>query len=48
MNTLKIFVNRNNIGQITIFANRNNIHEIKLLEIGIGIYVRPKYQQIYL
>ena len=34
----KIFVNRNNIRQITIFANRNTIHELKLWRIGIGIY----------
>ena len=39
MNTLKIFVNRNIICQITILANRNNIHEMKLWQIGIGIYL---------
>ena len=44
----KIFANRNNICQITMFANRNIIHELKLLQIGIGIYLWPKYQQIYL
>ena len=43
----KIFANRNNICQITMFANRNIIHELKLLKIGIGIYLWPKYQQIY-
>ena len=46
MNTLEIFVNRNNICQIDIFVNRNNIHEMKLWRIGIGIYLLPKYQQI--
>ena len=39
MNNLKIFVNRNNIHQITIFANRNNNHEMKLWQIGIGMYL---------
>ena len=38
----KIFVN----SQIDIFLNRNNIHEIKLWQIGIGIYLWPKYQRI--
>ena len=42
----KIFVNGNNIHQITIFANRNNIHEMKVLRIGIGIYLWAKYQRI--
>ena len=38
MNTLKIFVNRNNISQINKIANSNNIHEMKMWRIGIGIY----------
>ena len=42
----KIFANRNNFCQINIFANRNIIHEIKLWQIGIGIYLWHKYQQI--
>ena len=46
MNTLKIFVNKNNICQINIFAKRNNIHEMKLRRIGIGIYLWPKNQRI--
>ena len=29
-----------------MFANRNNIHEMKLWQIGIGIYLWHKYQQI--
>ena len=42
-----IFVNRNNICQITIFANRNNnSYVIKLLQIGIWIYLWLIYQQI--
>ena len=40
----KIIRNRNIIRQINIFANRNNIHE--LWQIGIGIYLWPKYQHI--
>ena len=42
----KIFMNRNNICEITVFANRKNIHEIKLWQIGIGIYLLSKYQRI--
>ena len=42
----QIFMNRNNIRQITIFTNRNNIQEMKLWPIGIGIYSWPKYQKI--
>ena len=42
-----IFVNRNNIHQITIFTDRNNIHEMKLWRIGIGVYSWAKYQRIY-
>ena len=42
----KIFMNRNIIHQFTILANRNDIHEMKLWRIGIGIYLRPKYQRI--
>ena len=41
----KIFVNRNIICQITILANRNNVHEMKLWQMGIGIYLWPKYQR---
>ena len=43
---LNIFLNRNIICQITILVNRNNIYEMKLWQIGIGIYLSPKYQQI--
>ena len=42
----KIFLNRNNICPITIFTNRNNFHYFKLWQIGIGIYLWPKYQRI--
>ena len=42
----KIFVNRNIICQITMLANRNNIHEMNLWQIGIGIYLWNKSQQI--
>ena len=42
----KIFVNRNNICQITIFAKKNDIHVIKCWRIGIGIYSWSKYQRI--
>ena len=42
----KLFVNRNIICQVTTLGNRNNIHDMKLLQIGIGIYSWPKYQQI--
>ena len=41
-----IFVKKNVICQITILANRKHIHEIKLWQIGIGIYLWPKYQRI--
>ena len=40
----KIFVNRNNICQITIFANRKNINMMTFWQIGIGIYSLPEYQ----
>ena len=42
----KIFVNKNNISQITIIANTNNIHKMKLWQIGIGIYSLAEYQRI--
>ena len=43
--SLKIYLNRNDIRQVTIFANRNNIHEMKLWQIGIRIYLSHKYQR---
>ena len=39
-------MNRNISCHVTILANRNNIHEMKLWQIGIGIYLWPRYQQI--
>ena len=39
----KIFMNRNNIRKIITFANRNSIYEMKLWQIGLGIYLWPKY-----
>ena len=39
-------MNRYNLRQINIVANRKNIYEMKLWQIGIGIYLWPKYQQI--
>ena len=46
MKPQKIFLNRNNICQITIFKNWKNIHKRKLRRIGIGIYLWREYQQI--
>ena len=40
----KIFVNRNIIRQIRTLSKRNNIPEMKMWQIGIGIYLWPKYQ----